>query len=202
MNSTIETCSGGPVQVIGTAKCIIQVNKFEGEVEVIVVKKLVYDCLLGLDVAFRMPEVKMSLMSDLVSIRDIFSNTRTPRKTSVLKIQPSLNYSNSLPNTSKIDSMPRNDTEDENKDRQLDTDELSKIDGFATILHEEFSDIVAQGLCTLTQTDICEHQIYLIESQPIKQPRRTTKSRIQQSSNGGHKRPNALRLAQKGDETR
>ncbi|RNA03582.1 hypothetical protein BpHYR1_043553 [Brachionus plicatilis] len=130
----------------GSVKTVIaeRVNKFEGAVEVIVVKKLVYDYLLGLDVAFRMPEVK----NYLVSIRDIFSNTKTPRNTSVLKTQPPLNYSNSLPNISKIESIPRNDTEDENNTRQLDTDELSKIDGFTTILHEEFSDIVAQGLCT------------------------------------------------------
>ncbi|RMZ98556.1 hypothetical protein BpHYR1_024571, partial [Brachionus plicatilis] len=97
INSTIETCSGGPVQVIDTAKCIIQVYKFDGAVEVIVVKKLVYDCLLGLDIAFRMTEVK----NYLASIRDIFSNTKTPKKTSVLKTQLPHNYSNSLPNTSK-----------------------------------------------------------------------------------------------------
>ncbi|RNA37002.1 CMSS1 isoform X1 [Brachionus plicatilis] len=43
--STIETCSGGPIEVIGTGKCELQLHNFKGEVEVIVVKKLIYDCL-------------------------------------------------------------------------------------------------------------------------------------------------------------
>ncbi|RNA06523.1 hypothetical protein BpHYR1_052954, partial [Brachionus plicatilis] len=48
----------GPVKVIGKGKCSVKLISFESEVEIIVVDGLVNDCLLGLDVAFKLADIK------------------------------------------------------------------------------------------------------------------------------------------------
>ncbi|RNA25398.1 zf-CCHC domain containing [Brachionus plicatilis] len=58
LDETLETCVGGPVKVIGKGKCSVKLISFESEVEIIVVDELVNDCLLGLDVAFKIADIK------------------------------------------------------------------------------------------------------------------------------------------------
>ncbi|RNA16570.1 hypothetical protein BpHYR1_044057, partial [Brachionus plicatilis] len=57
-DETLETCVGGPVKVIGKGKCSVKLISFESEVEIIVVDELGNDCLLGLDVAFKLDDIK------------------------------------------------------------------------------------------------------------------------------------------------
>ncbi|RMZ97177.1 Transposon Ty3-I Gag-Pol poly, partial [Brachionus plicatilis] len=58
LDETLETCVGGPVKVIGKRKCYVKLISFEIEVEIIAVDELVNDCLLGLDVAFKLADIK------------------------------------------------------------------------------------------------------------------------------------------------
>lgn len=60
-NTILETYTGGPVQTISLETCRLQINDFDEETEVIIVKRLVFDCLLGLEVAFRLKDVKTYL---------------------------------------------------------------------------------------------------------------------------------------------
>jgi len=84
MQSTIETCSGGPIQVVGTARCSLKIGQFNDFVEVIVVKKLVYDCLFGLDVAFKIDEVR-DYLSSIKEVFDFKPNTNKSRNELIKK---------------------------------------------------------------------------------------------------------------------
>ncbi|CAF0830456.1 unnamed protein product [Brachionus calyciflorus] len=58
LSNILETCVGGLVNVIGKGKCNVKINNFEDEIDVIVVDQLVNACLLGLDVAFKVLDVR------------------------------------------------------------------------------------------------------------------------------------------------
>ncbi|CAF0891462.1 unnamed protein product [Brachionus calyciflorus] len=168
LNATIETCSGGAIQVIGTSKCSLKVKNFNGEVEVVIVKKLVYDCLLGLDVAFKMADVK----SQLNSIREVLGSKQLPPESHPKQTK----LESELPQIYRRPVNAVSETKsDSNNDSEIETEKAPKterdtIDMYKTILHDEFQDVVSAGLESLTQTDLCEHSINLTNDQPIRQP--------------------------------
>ncbi|CAF1131025.1 unnamed protein product [Brachionus calyciflorus] len=61
LSNILVTCVGSPVNVIGKGKCNVKINNFQDEIDVIVVDQVVNDCLLGLDVAFKVADVKKCL---------------------------------------------------------------------------------------------------------------------------------------------
>jgi hypothetical protein len=53
----LESCIGEEMTILGTLKLRFKAPGFEGEVEVVVVRGLTKDCLLGLDIAKKMPAI-------------------------------------------------------------------------------------------------------------------------------------------------
>ncbi|RNA10839.1 hypothetical protein BpHYR1_014612 [Brachionus plicatilis] len=122
--STIITCSGGPIEVIGTGKCELQLHNFKGEIEVIVVKKLIYDCLLGLDMAFKLSDIKEYLDRNKAGLGgktlDVRKKAKTPLKATLPEIyrsQASVNATNfkELPLANGDPEEPAQDEDEKNK---------------------------------------------------------------------------------------
>jgi hypothetical protein len=57
----LESCVGMKLRLLGKSKLHFKSAEFEGEIEVVVVNGLSYDCLLGLDVAEKMPTINKAL---------------------------------------------------------------------------------------------------------------------------------------------
>ncbi|CAF0890272.1 unnamed protein product [Brachionus calyciflorus] len=138
--------------IIGTSKCSLKVKNFNGEVEVVIVKKLVYDSLLGLDVAYKMADVK----SQLNSIREALGSKQLPpesypKETKLESELPQV-YRRPVNAVSETKSDPNNDPEIETK--KTPKTEKDTIEMYKTILHDEFQDVLSTGF----QTDLCEHK--------------------------------------------
>ncbi|RNA34689.1 hypothetical protein BpHYR1_020967 [Brachionus plicatilis] len=165
IKSTIETCIGGPIEVIGTGKCELQLHNFKGEVEVIVVKKLIYDCLLGLDMAFKLSDIKEYLDKIKAALRGKTLEVKKKAKTPLKATLPEIYISQASVNATNFKELPLANGDPE--EPVQDEDKKKKVEAYLMILHDEFEEIVAQGLQGLTQTNEVEVNEAQLEDESV-----------------------------------
>ncbi|RNA04503.1 hypothetical protein BpHYR1_015329, partial [Brachionus plicatilis] len=137
----METCNGGPLLIVGASKCQLQLQNFCGQVEVIIVKQLKHDCLLGLDVAFKISTVKTYLNL----IREAFGGSLPANPQVTINTTESFadlpKHYQPLINAVSTTKPPESDekvlTEKKNTEEE-------QIEIFNTILRDEYDDIVSQ----------------------------------------------------------
>jgi hypothetical protein len=167
----LETCVGAQMKALGTSAINFKAPGFEGEVEVIVIRGLAKDCLLGLDIAKKMPTVSEALATIRQSFENLNPTVTYEAKTTVNNIQAI------LPREEVLLTEPTMHCEDESGVKglsqlhvEVDQPTSKNTDNeFSERVKNEFNDIIADGLASLTQTDVCEHEIRLNQDKPFKQ---------------------------------
>ncbi|CAF0924245.1 unnamed protein product [Brachionus calyciflorus] len=150
--SIVETCVGGPVNVIGKGRLNVKIKNFEEEIDVIVVDQLINDCLLDLDVAIKVADVKKCLDG----IRQALTEKQMPK-------MPINNF--------VVDLNPDGDPERENNKttEQHGSHDSDDVEAYKLIIQNEFSNIVGTDMSTISQTTICGHVIEMTTDKAITQ---------------------------------
>jgi hypothetical protein len=97
----LESCIGEALKILGETKINFQSAEFKGEVNVIVVRGLSHDCLLGLDVASKMPTICEALKQIKSSLNETSADKSVESKTTS---EVNLVTSENKTSESKLDS--------------------------------------------------------------------------------------------------
>ena len=164
------SCDGKRVRIDGLGTCRFESFGVNSEIDVIVVDGLTYDCLLGLDVARKLEIVNKNLNAISDFFKRAGQNPSEPEKELSSAEQFSVKcsiYQASIceEKTEIVQNAPIVEKEAE----MISVEERER---FVSEIANEFSDVIAEGLENLSQTDICEHEIKMSDETPIKQPMR------------------------------
>jgi len=119
--------------VIGKGRCNVKINSFEEEIDVIVVDQLVNDCLLGLDVAFKVADVKKCLDS----IRQALTEQQMPK----------MSINNLVVDLNPHEDHDREVTKTTEQDESLDSDD---VETYKLIIRDEFSDVIGTDMRSIS----------------------------------------------------
>jgi hypothetical protein len=143
----VFSCDKSKVHILGSATCLFEVRGFTCFINVIITKSLSRQCIIGMDTINQWPILK-KLIGE---VRLVIGGSSVGSEASESKRQ--------FVNTVHVRAEPSIDqNEDEN--------EITRL------VKRDFGDLIASGLDTLTQTNVCEHEINLSDQTPVHQPLR------------------------------